>query len=210
MKKLLSLLPVALLLSACGGEHSAAPIDDAASAMHMMQTRIDSMRAAMEDDTLYDARGAQELLDVYKAYAKANPQDSLAPEYVFRAAGLSDPLGHPEESVALYERLIKDYPTWSRVVDSYYLKALTLDKMGRKGEARTAYEEVISRYPSHQFANDAKQMIENLQYTDEELIEKFRLQNEMEAQAPGKTMSKAEQEAASKAAIEAKRKAKGM
>lgn len=210
MKKLLSLLPVALLLAACGGEQTTAPVDDAAAAKRTMQARIDSMRMAMEDDTLYDARGAQELLDVYKAYAKANPQDSLSAEYVFRAAGLSDPLGHPEESVVLYERLIKEYPNWPRVVDSYYLKALTLDKMGRKDEARTAYQEVISRYPAHQFASDAKQMIENLQFTDEELIEKFRLQNEMEAQAPGKTLSKAEQEAASKAAMEAKKKAKGM
>ncbi|MBK9196761.1 MAG: hypothetical protein IPO17_17615 [Flavobacteriales bacterium] len=75
-----------------------------------MQARIDSMRLSMEDDTIYNARGAQELLDVYKAYAKAYPLDSLSPEFLFRAAGLSDPLGRPDESVVLYDRVIKSYP----------------------------------------------------------------------------------------------------
>ena len=211
MKNILTTaLPAMLLLAACGGEQATAPVDDTATAgTRMMQGRIDSMRIAMEDDTLYDARGAQELLDVYKAYAKANPLDSLSPDYLFRAAGLSDPLGRPDESVVLYDRVIKDYPGWSRIVDCYYLKALTIDKMGKKGEARMAYEEVINRYPEHQFARDAKQMIENLQYTDAELIEKFRMQNDPGAQAGTATRSKAEQEAADKAAIEAKKKAKG-
>ncbi|MFZ1687539.1 MAG: tetratricopeptide repeat protein [Flavobacteriales bacterium] len=183
MKTILTVsLPIALLLHACGGGGASTPTDDATAGKRMMQGRIDSMRNAMEDDTLYDARGAQELLDVYKAYAKANPHDSLSPEYLFRAAGLSDPLGRPDESMLLYERVIRDYPGWSRIVDCYYLRALTLDKMGKKDEARMAYEEVISRYPDHQFAKDAKQMIENLQYTDEQLIEKFRAQNEAGAQ----------------------------
>jgi tetratricopeptide (TPR) repeat protein len=217
MKKLIAIsIPVVLLFSACGGGQTEEPkAADTSTGAQLMQGRIDSMRLSMNDDTIYNARGAQELLDVYKAYAKAYPLDSLSPEFLFRAAGLSDPLGRPDESVVLYDRVIKSYPAWPRLVDCYYLKALTIDKMGRKGEARMAYEEVINRFPDHQFAIDAKQMIENLQYTDQELIEKFRMQNGLEAQAAANAsqppaLSKAEQSAADKAATEAKEKAKGV
>lgn len=185
MKSFSFLIPAMALLAACGGAPDNASTNEATGAV-MMQQRIDSMRAELEDDTLYNARAAQELLDVYKAYAKVHPLDTLSAEYLFRAAGMSDPLGRPDESIALYDRVIRDYPGWDRLADCYYLKALTIDKMGRKGEAKTAYEEVIARFPDHQFAHDARQMIENMMYTDEELIAKFKAQNDLEAAKGGK------------------------
>ena len=55
------------------------------------------------------------------------------------------------------------------------------------GKAKQAYEEVIQRFPDHTFGKEAKVMIDNLQYTDAELIERFRKQNEQaDAQAAGR------------------------
>ena len=87
----------------------------------------------------------------------------------------------------VYDRIISNYPGWRRLADTYYLRAFTLDNdLDQKGDAKTAYEEVISRYPDHPFARDAKQMIENLQYTDEQLIEKFKKMNAEAEAAKGK------------------------
>lgn len=209
MKYIAITLSSVALLCACGGDKPAdASTGDTSGKAAMMQARIDSMRHEMEDDTIYNARGAQELLDVYKAYAQAFPQDSLAPEYLFRAAGLALPLGRADESVVLYDRVIKDYPQWPKLVDTYYLKAMTVEELGKKADAKLAYEEVIKRYPDHQFAKDAAQMIDNMQYTPEELIEKWRMQNELEAK--GKPVDPAAQAATDKAATEAKEKAKGV
>lgn len=209
MKHIAFTLSSIALLCACGGDKPAdASTGDASGKAAMMQGRIDSMRHEMEDDTIYNARGAQELLDVYKAYAQAFPQDSLAPEYLFRAAGLALPLGRADESVVLYDRVIKDYQQWPKLVDTYYLKAMTVEELGKKADAKLAYEEVIKRFPDHQFAKDAAQMIDNMQYTPEELIEKWRMQNELEAQ--GKAADPSAQAAADKAATEAKEKAKGL
>lgn len=83
--------------------------------------------------------------------------------------------------MVLYDRVIKDYPQWPKLVDTYYLKAMTVEELGKKADAKLAYEEVIKRYPDHQFAKDAAQMIDNMQYTPEESIEKWRMQNELEA-----------------------------
>lgn len=173
---------LALLLMACGGDAADAPATPtvtAAPPAPEMGARIRAMEDTLFAKTVFDRRGAQALLDVYKAYAKAFPSDSMAPEYLFRAAGMSKGLGGPQEAVQLYDRIIKEYPKWGRLADTYYLRAFTIDAdLKQKGPAKQAYEEVIARFPDHRFAKDAKAMIQNLQYTDEELIERFRRMND--------------------------------
>lgn len=185
------LLPglLALLITSCGGGASDAPATDAPAQLPApeMGARIRTMEDTLFAKNVFDRRGAQALLDVYKAYAKAFPTDSMAPEYLFRAAGMSKGLGQPQDAVQLYDRIIKEYPKWGRLADTYYLRAFTIDAdLKEKGRAKTAYEEVINRFPDHRFAQDAKAMIQNLQYTDEELIERFRRMNDSIDAAKGK------------------------
>ena len=169
MKKLVLLAAVALLV-ACGGGKTEGDTSDTAEAVK----RIRAMEDSVFENLAFDTRTAQALLDVYKAFASAHPQDTMAPEYLFRAAGVAKSMHDGDQGLRLYERIIADYPSWRRLPDVYYLKAFTLDSdLDRKGEARTAYTEVINRFPEHPFARDAKAMIENLGLTDEQLIEKF-------------------------------------
>ncbi len=171
MKSHAFLLTMALL-TACGGDKQ--PRTDGRDAKAVeMEGRITGMEDKLFNDTIYDQRNAQALLDVYKGYVAQFPVDTLAPEYLFRAAGLaSKAMGDPEQGLRLYDRVIANYPHWERLPDARFLKALTLDtEMGRKGEAEKAYKEVVNLHPDHPFAADAQRMIEFLRFTDEELIE---------------------------------------
>ncbi len=179
MRTPIILITLALLTACSGGAGTdkTTPSDSTSTTVEGAK-RIRAMEDTLFAKSVFDRKGAMALLDVYLAYAKNYPLDSLAPEYIFRAASLTRTLGDPQRGVDLYDRVIKDYPTWRRLVDTYYLKAFTLDNdLQLKGAAKSAYEEVISRFPDHKFAADSKQMIENLQYTDEELIERFKKQN---------------------------------
>jgi TolA-binding protein len=176
--KAYTFLFASLLLAACGGEK---PTDTGRDAKAVeMAGRITDMENKLFNDTVYDQRNAQALLDVYKAYVTTFPADTLAPEYLFRAAGLaSKAMGDPEQGVKLYDRVIANYPDWERLPDARFLKALTLDtELGRKGEAEQAYKEVIKRHPDHPFASDAARMIEFLRFTDEELIQHLQRQQQ--------------------------------
>ena len=169
-KSLLLLLP--LVVFACGGNDGPAEVD---TKMAEAQKRIRHMEDSLFDNRAFDLRSAQAMVDVYKAYVAAYPLDSLAPEYLFRAAGTVKSMHDPEGSLKLYDRIIKDYPSWKRNVDVLYMKALTLDDdLDRLGEARVAYQQVINNFPDHPFARDAKVMMQNLGLTDEELIAKFK------------------------------------
>lgn len=171
-----------LTLTACGGGASngtGTTADSTRTRAAEAVARIRAQEDSLFNNAVFDRRDALALRDVYLAFAKNNPLDSMAPEYVFRAAGVSRTLGEPQRTLELYDRVIKDYPGWDRLPDAYYLRAFTIDSdLGKKGEAKTAYEEVIDRFPDHPFARDAKQMIENLQYTDAELMERFKRMNE--------------------------------
>ncbi len=188
MRSTLFTTVLALFVAACGG---AAEADKSADPRTLpareMSARIRTMEDTLFAKDVFDRRGAQALLDVYKAFAKAFPTDSMAPEYLFRAAGMNKGLGQPEDAVVLYERIIKEHPQWARVADTYYMRAFTIDAdLKEKGRAKAAYEEVIARFPDHRFARDSKAMIDNLKYTDEELIDRFRRMNDSIEAAKGK------------------------
>ena len=173
MRRIL-LIALPVMLFSCG---EAEPTADAK--MIEARTRIRTMEDSLFEHKAFDRRSAQAMVDVYKAYVAAYPQDSLAPEYLFRAAGTVKSMGDPDQSLKLYDRITTDYADWRRNVDVLYMKALTLDDdLDRDGEAKTVYEQVIAKYPDHPFARDAKAMIENLGLTDEELIAKFKAMND--------------------------------
>lgn len=171
MKHWFAPLPIALfLIAGCGTKEQGG---DAKA--DVMRERIAGMEDSLFTKMNFDQRGAQGLFDVYKAYVAAFPTDSMAPEFLFRAASVAKVLYDANQSIVLYDRIIQDYSYWERLPDVYYMKAFTIDSdLGQKGEAKRAYQEVINLFPDHAFAADARVMLENLDYTDAELIERFK------------------------------------
>ena len=153
---LLLMLPV--LLFACSGD----PVSEADAKKMEGQKRIRAMEDSLFEHHALDLRSAQAMIDVYKAYAAAYPQDSLAPEFIFRAAGIHETMHHTDEALVLYDRVGKDYPQWENRVVLLFKKAVMLHNEGRLGEARTAYMEVIASYPDHKFAKDARVLVESM------------------------------------------------
>ncbi len=177
-RDLLFIAPLALL-AACGNDQTPAEATTAALTPDVeAQQRIKVMEDSLSDKAVFDRRRVMELRDVYVAYTQRFPLDSLAPEMLRKAASTTGDLGEHEKAIAMWDRLIKDYPNWSRTPDAYYFRAFEIENgLGQKGEAKTAYEEFIAKYPDNQFADDAAKMIEYMQYTDEELIEMFKKKN---------------------------------
>lgn len=163
---LLALLP--LVLFACGSD----PVSEADAKKVEGQRRIRAMEDSIFVNQAFDMRSAQAMIDVYKAYTTAYPQDSLAPEYLFRAGGTYESMHNVDEALVMYDRVVKDYPQWNRMVDVLYKKAVMLHNAGRLGEARGAYEEVIGKFPDHKFAQDARVLIEDLGMSTEEWLKR--------------------------------------
>lgn len=174
--KTLRYLPILLFAACAGGTENPAPAEKVSP-----PGTVERIRA--QEDSLFarpgfDQRGALALLGVYKVFADSFPQDTMTPEYLFRAAGLSKALGQAAQGVTLYDRIIVNHPEWRKIASTYYMKAFTIDDgLNDTAAARIAYQQVIDRFPDHPFARDARAMIENLRYSDEELIARFKAMN---------------------------------
>jgi tetratricopeptide (TPR) repeat protein len=183
----LSILAV-LLLAACSTADQPSAETPKVSPPGTVQ-RITDQEMALTDTSvkIFDQRKALALYAVYLEFVEKYPQDSMAPEYLFRAARMAKPLHKSPEAIGLCDRIIKEYPQWKVLPAIWMMKGITFqDELQNKDSARKAYEQLIARYPGTRYAEDAKAMIDNLQYTDEELIERFKQMNPPEEQAQGR------------------------
>ncbi|MCL4281777.1 MAG: tetratricopeptide repeat protein [Flavobacteriales bacterium] len=178
MRNVWMLFPLILVLLASGGCGGGSDQAAGNGSDTLSMARVRAMEDSLYARPGVDRKGAQALLDVYLMYAQVYPLDSMTPEYLFRGASLRSTLGDPKGGIALYDRIIRDFPHWRKIADTYYLKAFTIDNgLGQKGEAQSAYQTVIEKFPDHRFAKESALMIENLKYTDEELVARFQQMN---------------------------------
>ncbi|NOX88849.1 MAG: tetratricopeptide repeat protein [Calditrichaeota bacterium] len=59
------------------------------------------------------------------------------------------------KAIALYNRLLKEFPTSKYADDALYSKAWLLERMGKGEESRNVYRQVVEKYPESTFAPEA-------------------------------------------------------
>lgn len=121
----------------------------------------------------------ERLVEQYSAYANIDLNDSLAPEFLFKAANVCIGLEDYERSIRFFDRVVKHFPDYLKRPEAMYMAGFVSDyHMGKKGQAKERYEKLIEKYPNHIFAKEARLAIDALYMTDEELIQKFKEANE--------------------------------
>ena len=117
---------------------------------------------------------ANELITMYLAYANEFPQDSLAPEYLFKAAEISMNINKAKNSIDYLTEIENNYKNYDKYVATLFLKAFILENYLKNFEdAEKYYSIVVEQYPEHSLAQDAEAAISFLGIDDEELIKMF-------------------------------------
>ena len=178
-------LAASVLFAACGNEGGSAatetktpetPEERRAALIGEIEAQESKVFSGKVDQL--NPADASELLTLYKGFALANSNDSLTPEYLFKAGSVARGLGDYAEAVALYERLNKNYRAYERRQESFFILGLLHEQfLNQQGKARSYYEQVIKLDPTTRLAGDARASIENLELSPEELIEKFKEKN---------------------------------
>lgn len=141
---------------------------------------LESQIAKMENELYEQKEGvinkkeAANMIHLYLAFVKENPQSEKAPEFLFKAADVSINAFHSEQTVRLFNQLINDYPNYEKAPQALFLKAFTFENyLNEMDSARINYELFLKKYPEHSFANDARVSLNNLGKTPEEIIKSF-------------------------------------
>lgn len=133
----------------------------------------------MNDSTkAIDESKANAMTDAYMEYATKFPEDSLCPEFLFKAAQLQISLAAYNKAIENLDLIISKYSTFHKLAHAMFMKAFVLDyHIKDTFRALKAYQEFIARFPEHEFADDAQISITMLGKSDDEIIKEFENKN---------------------------------
>ena len=153
-----------MMLFACGN-------NDQAKRIEKLEKQVFSTEMAI------DPVIASDLVSAYCDFADANPNDAMAPEYLFKAVDVSMNLNEPQRTIYIIDKLLKDYPDYPRTQAALFVKAFIFEtRYGNLNMAKKIYEQYLEMYPYGEFAEDCRASIENLGLSPEELVKRFESQ----------------------------------
>jgi hypothetical protein len=132
-------------------------------------------------------------------YAYAFPSDTLAPEFLFKAADISHgALQEYKQSLAYYRIITDKYPAYKKCAFALMRQAMIYDDdiEGGDEQAKLLYQQVIKKYPNTLFAQQATLLMDQLGKTSQQMIREFEHKNKSttkptESANPGKEKSNA-------------------
>lgn len=137
---------------------------------------VSELEAVLLTDTtsLLDRNLALELIQAYENYANALPEDSLAPEYLYKGAEIAMNLQMAGRAIEYHQRILNNYPDFDKKSYSLFLQAFIYENQMQQYEtAKKLYREFIEIYPEHPLADDAAVSISNMGKSLEELIKSW-------------------------------------
>lgn len=143
------------------------------------QNRIQELEVSLfqEKNGVIDKKEAANMIHAYIEFVDAFPNDTLSPQYLFKAADVSINTFHSTETIALFNRILKDYPDFQKAPQALFLKAFAYENyLMQLDSARSSYNLFLKKYPEHAFANDAQISLMNLGKSPEEIIQAFKAQ----------------------------------
>lgn len=122
--------------------------------------------AAAADTTALDKAVSQ-----FNAFLERYPQDERAPKALDKLALIAQRRGDMKGAVALYERLLSQYPKSEYADEAQFMIAFICEEfLGDLDKARQAYQRVIELYPDSELALSAQHLLPNVGRPPEEWV----------------------------------------
>ena len=176
MKKIIMIFAVSMFfITSCGSDSNkgktSEPRKETKEEIHSIIESTEKEVYGVAPENINQSK-AKLLAMYYVKYAAF--KDSLAPEYLYKAAGIYMNTGEPRKSIDALNEIIKDYPSFDKIENCYFLRAYVYDdKMKDFKNAQKYYTEYIDKYPKGDFSNDAKLLRENLGKSTEQMFEEI-------------------------------------
>lgn len=168
MKKTINLMLVAIMafgMLACGGKK-------------VTEDDLKKAEAALfNDDMTANPEAAPAAVETFCKYAEQNPNDTSAPDWLFKAMEIEISMGEKsaDKSIEICEKLMKDYPDYKKTPLAMFMLGSMVyeDQLKDLDKARAMYERILTDYPDSEIAPSAKASIEFIGMSPEEIIRRF-------------------------------------
>jgi tetratricopeptide (TPR) repeat protein len=181
MRSTIFVLPVLLLIFSCGTEQTA-PTTDRQKQQDSLLNKIRGIESAMNVNmrsAVLDPGLASSAVKHYLDFAKAYPQDTNAPMFLFRAADIQcNAMRQYDQALASLEQVKKNYPDFRKLPVVYFQAGVIYDDhLNDDTRAKAAYEEFLKKFPGHPLAPQVTALISYLGKSNEELLKEFEQKN---------------------------------
>jgi len=166
MKKISFTLAISILifLTACGPSREK-------SVLRIKETE---KRLYDRNITTFSKSGADSLVTMYEDFARHFPGDSLAPVYLFNAAGIAMNSNEGPKALELFSKIIEKYPTYRKAPLCLFFKGYVEENMMHNlDKAKELYLLFIEKYPKHEFVSAAQASLQNLGKSPEQMMKEF-------------------------------------
>ena len=156
-------------------EDTTATVANAKPDKQKLYSQIMDLEKEVFDTTKSINRGvAINLMLLYARYAHDFPNDSLSPEFLYKAAEVARGAGDGKNAVRYFKLILDKYPDYPKRAISVFMLAFTYENLlNDTANARKYYTEFIKEYPNHEFADDAKQLLKYLGKSPDEIVKSF-------------------------------------
>ena len=143
-----------------------------------MLGKISKMEKEMKTAQKVDTNAVTNLLSAYQNFASKYPDDSLAPENLYKAAGLAVGFNRGTQAIDLYESIMNNYPKYKKVPECFFMEGYAYENViGNIAKASEYYNKFLAKYPNHELADDASAAIKYLGKSPEEMVHEFEKMN---------------------------------
>ena len=123
----------------------------------------------------------QEAVSDLENYVKENPEDEKSPEALTKLASiyqnrmlktLAD-TESLEKAVTIYRQVYDDYPNSKQAPTSLFMSSFILaNELQKYNLAKASYNLFLQKYPNHELANSAREELNNLGLTPDEILKR--------------------------------------
>ncbi len=168
----ISVLVVAsIFIFSCTNNESNSKVDDSVSL-----SQIENLENELFNSEIVNlnTEKALQLGKLYVEYASEYPNDTLAPEFLYKTADISMNVGRPQLTIVLFEKIIDNYPNYKNIPTIMFLMGYVYEnQLNDYEKARNYYIDFLDKYPDSDFADDATISLNNLGKSPEEMIKEF-------------------------------------
>lgn len=178
--RLLPVLSILLVLLVVGcGEKKGDPQTEARANVEALEAKLKADPATQSGDDRLNDTLASNVVKAYLRFVEAYPKDSLAPDYLFKAADVMRGQFRWDNAVQVLEQLVNQYPTDKRVPNALFFAGFMLhNDLGQHTRATPYLERLVKEYPEHRLAQDAVFLLETMHMSEEELIRHLEAKND--------------------------------
>lgn len=114
------------------------------------------------------------LFNLYTAFIKKFPDDSLAPKYTFNAASVAMNLERSKDAIEYFDLFLTRFPSNPKAPVCMFFKGFIYENQIRDmDKAKEIYLTFIEKYPNNDFADDVRSSLANLGKTPDEMVAAF-------------------------------------